>query len=102
MKLKGELEDAIHKVALDAVHIMQPSMLLGDRKERRGGESMLQGSMKFLSGIFVGSLRKYRAIRGKTVAAAMLNIAKGNKNGFFRYTYDEIVKLADRGANSPR
>src|SRR5688572_6618877 len=32
LKLKGELENAIHSIGLDTVHIMQPSMLLGDRK----------------------------------------------------------------------
>ena len=95
LQLKGELENAIHKVGLDAVHIMQPSMLLGERNEKRTAEHMLQGTMKLLSPLFVGSLRKYKAIHGKTVAAAMLNAAKEDKKGFFRYTYDEIKMLAD-------
>lgn len=95
LKLKGELENAIHSVGLDAVHIMQPSMLLGERKEHRSGEGLLQSSTKLLSGLFFGSLRKYKAIHGKTVAAAMLNAAKKNDTGFFRYTYDGIKELAE-------
>ena len=94
LKIKGELENAIHSVGLDAVHIMQPSVLLGDRKETRTGESILQGTMKLISGLFFGSVRKYRAIHGKTVAAAMLNVAKKEEKGFFRYTYDEIKGLS--------
>jgi hypothetical protein len=69
-------------------------MLLGERKEKRPGEKILQVSTKLVSGLFLGSFRKYKAIRGKTVARAMLNAAKKNETGFFMYTYDDIIKLA--------
>ncbi len=95
LKLKGELENTIHNIGLRSVHIMQPSMLLGERMEKRAGESLLQGSMKTLSGIFVGSLRKFRAVHGKTVAKAMLNAAKKNETGFYRYTFDQIKDLSE-------
>lgn len=95
LKLKGELENAIHSLDIETVHIFQPSMLLGDRKEKRTGERLLQGSMKLISGVFLGPLRKFRAIHGKTVARAMLNAAKKNDKGFFRHTYDDINKLAE-------
>ena len=94
LRLKGELEKAIHSVGLDSVHIIQPSMLLGNRTESRPAESILQGMMKLISGLFLGSVRKYRAIHGKTVATAMLNVAKKGEKGFFRYTYDGIKKLS--------
>jgi uncharacterized protein YbjT (DUF2867 family) len=96
LQLKGELEHSLHKVGLDAVHIMQPSMLLGERNEKRTAEHMIQGTMKLLSPLLIRSLRKYKAIHGKTVAAAMLKAAKGDEKGFFRHPYDEIIKLADR------
>jgi uncharacterized protein YbjT (DUF2867 family) len=95
LKLKGELENAIGLVGIATVHILQPSMLLGERKERRTGESLLQGSMKLISGVFFGSLRKFKAIHGKTVARAMLSAAKKNDKGFFIHTYDDIKKLAE-------
>ncbi|MET0395042.1 MAG: NAD(P)H-binding protein [Chitinophagaceae bacterium] len=94
LKLKGEVEEAILGTGIRSVHIMQPSMLLGRRQENRPVEKLLQASMKFISGILAGSWRKYRAIHGKMVAAAMLNAAKQNKPGFFRYTYDGIKALA--------
>jgi uncharacterized protein YbjT (DUF2867 family) len=96
LQLKGELENAIHSLGLESVHIMQPSVLLGDRKENRTGERILQTTMKVMSGLFIGSLRKYKAIHGKTVAAAMLNAIKKSEKGFFRYTYDDIQKLAGK------
>ncbi len=97
LKLKGELENTIHAIGLESVHIVQPSMLLGDRKEKRPAEKLLQVSTKLVSGLFLGSLRKYRAIHGKTVAKAMVNAAKKNQRGFFRYTYDDIMELAKEG-----
>jgi hypothetical protein len=42
LRLKGELEEAIHQVGFDAVHIMQPSMLLGERAEKRSAEKVIQ------------------------------------------------------------
>ena len=98
LKLKGELEKAIHSVGLHTVHIMQPSMLLGDRKEHRTAERLLQGSMKLMSGLLFGGIRKYKAIHGKTVATAMLNAAKKDDKGFFKYTYEAIKRLADSGS----
>ena len=95
IKLKGELENAIHSVGLDTVHVMQPSMLLGERKVQRTGEGLLQASTKLMSGLFFGSMRKFKAIHGKTVATAMLNAAKKDGKGFFRYTYDGIMQLGE-------
>lgn len=94
LKLKGELEDTISNMGLNSVHIVQPSMLLGQRKEFRKGENLLQGSMKLISGLFFGSLRKYKAIDGKIVATAMLNAAKKNNPGLFKYDFDGINELA--------
>lgn len=95
LKLKGEVENAIHSVGLERVHIFQPSMLLGERKEKRTGEKLLQGSMKLIAGVFFGPLRKFKAIHGKTVARAMLNAAKKEEKGLIRYTYADIKKLAE-------
>lgn len=94
LRLKGELEEAIGAMGIRSVHIMRPSMLLGDRNEHRAGENLLQGSMKLLSGLLIGSLRKFRAIHGQTVAKAMRNAAKTETGGFFRYDYDAIRRLA--------
>ncbi len=94
LKLKGELENAIAGMGMSSVHIMQPSMLLGDRKEKRTGERFLQSSMNVVSGIFNGSMRKFRAIPGQSVAKAMLAASKKTNEGLSRYTYDDIIKLS--------
>lgn len=94
LRLKGELEEALQPIGLRSVHIMQPSMLLGNRKESRIMEKIIGPTMKVLSPLFGGSWRKYRAIHGKTVAAAMISAAKKEEPGFFKHTYDDMLKLS--------
>ncbi len=95
LRLKGEVEDAIKASGIKAVHIMQPSMLLGFRNEKRRGESFFQGIMKFFSFALVGKGQKYKSIHGKVLAQAMVNAAKKNVEGNFTYQYADIVQLSN-------
>jgi uncharacterized protein YbjT (DUF2867 family) len=90
LKLKGEVEDALQSVGLRSVHIMQPSMLLGERKENRPMERVIQVLSKAVAGILPA---KFKPVHGKTVAAAMIAAVKKNTPGFFKYTYKEIKEL---------
>jgi uncharacterized protein YbjT (DUF2867 family) len=90
LKLKGEVEDALQSVGLRSVHIMQPSMLLGERKENRPMERIFQTVSKAIAKILPS---KYRPIHGRIVSAAMLNSVKKGQSGFFKYTYNEMGSL---------
>ena len=90
LRLKGEVEDAIKETGLKTVHIMRPSMLLGDRKESRLGEKIGKGMMNVLSFMIPS---KYKPVHAKDVAKAMLAVSKQDKEGFFIYHYKEIKKL---------
>ncbi len=94
LQLKGELEERLQATGLQYLHIMQPSMLLGHRSEHRPGEGFLQKTTQLLSGLLAGSWKKYRAIQGHTVAKAMVKAASIETPGIFRYTYEDIKKLA--------
>ncbi|RYY54673.1 MAG: NAD-dependent epimerase/dehydratase family protein [Chitinophagaceae bacterium] len=94
LKLKGEVEDALEALKLQTVHIFQPSLLMGKRKEYRLAERAFQGVFKVVNGLFFGGWRRYRGIKGSTLATAMINAAKQPAPGFFRHTYDAIVTLA--------
>ena len=76
LKLKGEVEDAIKEVGLKSVHIMQPSVLLGKRKEFRLGEKIGKGLMSALSFLMPA---KYRPIHAREVARAMIEASKIEK-----------------------
>lgn len=94
-KVKGEVERDLKKLSIPEIHIFQPSLLLGPRKEFRFGERIAAGLMWLTQPFFRGSLSRYRAIPASKVARAMYHAAFQNKVGIHRYEYagmDELVK----------
>jgi uncharacterized protein YbjT (DUF2867 family) len=87
LKLKGEVEEAVKEIGLKSVHIIQPSMLLGDRKEFRLGEKIAKVAMTAFSFLIP---TKYKPVHAKNVAKTMLAAAKENKEGVFVYDYKKI------------
>jgi len=90
-RLKGEVEDAVKSERLKSVHIMRPSMLLGDRKEFRLGERIGKVMMTSLSFLIPA---KYKAIQGKKVARSMVAAARKNDEGFFIHENKEMRMAA--------
>ncbi len=86
-KLKGETEEAVKEAGLKTVHIMRPSMLLGERKEFRLLEKIGQNLMTGLAFLIPA---KYKPIHGKNVAKAMLAVSKKNEEGYFVHENKEI------------
>ena len=93
-RMKGLLEQTLRLSGLQSLFIFRPSLLLGNRKEHRTGEKAASIIMKGLGFLFVGKLRKYKAIPAKTVASAMYKAAQEMAEGVHVYPSDEI---ADRG-----
>ncbi|HET9824656.1 MAG TPA: NAD(P)H-binding protein [Chitinophagaceae bacterium] len=91
LKLKGEVEGAIKQAGIDSVHIIRPSMLLGDRKEFRLGEKIGNPLMRIFSFLLPA---KYTPIQARDVAKAMLAASKRSEKGFFVCEYDQIIGLA--------
>src|SRR5262249_6245579 len=94
-RVKGEVEEAVKKIPFQAIHIFQPSLLLGERKEHRAGEKMGEFFMGLTSALFIGPLKKYKAIEGRAVAGAMVKCANENSKGVFTHQSDEIQKIFD-------
>jgi len=95
LKLKGIVEEAVSKESIPQLHIMRPSMLLGDRKEKRFGESIAAVLMPLFSIFLLGKSAKYKAIKAEDVAKAMLQASKSPVKGIHIYEYEEIKKLAE-------
>jgi len=74
-RVKGEVERDLGALALPELHLFRPSLLLGDRAERRAGEAVAMALFKPLGVLMVGRLARYRAVQGEDVARAMLNVA---------------------------
>ena len=75
-RTKGEMEQAVLDQKIPNTYILRPSLILGDRNEKRFGESFGAVVLKLSSALMLGRLRKYRAIRADDIAAAMINLAK--------------------------
>jgi uncharacterized protein YbjT (DUF2867 family) len=93
LKLKGIVEETISKEMIPEVIIFRPSLLLGNREERRIGERIAQFLAPLLSVLLVGKWRIYKPIQSNDVAKAMLAAGKSLKKGIFIYGYDDIKKL---------
>jgi uncharacterized protein YbjT (DUF2867 family) len=79
-QVKGQVEDAIQQIGFQTLHIMRPSLLLGDRSEQRFGEDAAKIIYKYL-GFLIPS--KYKGIHANTVAKAMLHEASREVVGTF-------------------
>jgi uncharacterized protein YbjT (DUF2867 family) len=93
-RVKGEVEEAVRKLPFDGLHIFRPSLLLGERRESRPGERLAILAGRALGFMFVGPLARYRPIVARTVAAAMIRIAKDATHGLHVYESDRIRGLA--------
>lgn len=93
LRTKGKCEEELRKLAFQSTSIFRPSLLLGNRKEFRIGEKIMEFLMKIFSIFMIGKLKKYRAIKSKHVAYAMFLIAQQNTVGFHVYESDEIAEI---------
>jgi len=80
-RVKGELEAAVAKVPFESVHILRPSLLLGERSETRPLERLGMHLAPILSLLMLGPLRRYAPIQSSAVARAMLVLAKSASPG---------------------
>lgn len=95
-RVKGDIEDSVSKLGYNAVKILRPSLLVGQREENRLGEKIGIIVMKILSVFLAGKYKKFRAIKAESVAKAMLAIAKNDTEGVSVYESDEIQSISER------
>ena len=91
-KTKGEMEQAVLSEKIEKTHILQPSIIGGDRQEKRIGEKIALVVFKFLQPLFFGKLKKYRIIEAEDMAQAMINLANSNSKKTI-ITSDQITKI---------
>ena len=94
LKSKGMIEDKITKLDFDSISIHRPGLLIGARNEMRLGEFIGQKIFPyFIDPFLMGSIRKYRSIKGDTLAKAMVNLS-GYREGINYYYFDDFNKSA--------
>lgn len=94
LKLKGKTENALKQFPFESISIFHPSILIGERKEFRLGEKIIQLIAEIFSFLFFGFLGKYHSIDAKNVAKAMVAQSKINEPGIHTFEYAEMMSLA--------
>lgn len=88
-RVKGKTEEALKQLNYPALLIFRPSMLLGERNEKRPGETF----GKVLMNIFSFAIPlKYKAVDADKVAVAMINASNKNFSGIHIFESDLIQK----------
>lgn len=72
-KVKGETERDVIALGYEQCHIVRPSLILGERMEKRFGEDIMKKFSSILNPLLIGKAQKYRAIHAKTIAQAMVD-----------------------------
>lgn len=85
-RVKGRAEQALRETGFDTLHIVQPSLLMGERSEKRLGEGLAQKLAPVFNPLLMGRLAKYRAIRADAVASALLELSRRKDRGVFVHT----------------
>ena len=91
LSVKGETEDAVAALGYPRMVVLRPSLLLGDRAERRLGEAVAQVLTPALNPLLRGPLRRYRAVDADRVAAALVTAALDRSPGREVWEYDRIL-----------
>lgn len=92
-QVKGEMERDVLKKNLPHTYIFQPSLITGDREEKRPFEFAWKQVMKVGDHLLVGPLKKYRSIHARTIVKAMIYVAN-NPYAVTRIESGEIRGIA--------
>lgn len=91
LRTKGKMEQDVKLIPFDGIYILQPSFLLGGRKEYRAGEKAGIALMKIMNPLMVGKLKKYKGIHASTVAKCMISQIQSGGNGVKAIQSDKIA-----------
>ena len=91
--VKGKLEKQLQLLQFSSLYIFRPSLIIGNRKEKRIGERIALILSTIINPLLMGSLAKYKSVTAVAIAKAMIFSAKKNKPENQIILSDEIKKF---------
>lgn len=88
LKIKGEVENALKHSKVPIQGVFQPSLLLGNRQEKRFGEGLARTIMPLFN--FLVPM-KYKAIQASDVAHSMITASKNQVKPKELYWYKQMI-----------
>ena len=73
--------------------IIRPGLLLGDRRERRPIEALLQHIAPATDLLMHRKWRRYRSVQAADAAQCLLRLAANNEPGVYTHHFDDIMKV---------
>ena len=103
LRVKGELEHALATLSFTQVVAARPSLILGDRQERRPAEAFARRLAPWIAPFCRGPLRRYTPIADRDIARALARLAREAPAGprLRVVEYDELISLARRPEEFP-
>jgi uncharacterized protein YbjT (DUF2867 family) len=101
LRVKGEMEQEVATLGYPSLDILQPSLLLGPRKQMRPIELLGRVLAPVVNPLLTGKREIYRAIPADIVARGMLGASRRGARGIYRYTHAGIRQLAALRAPQP-
>ncbi|MBW0178772.1 NAD(P)H-binding protein [Sediminibacterium sp.] len=92
-RIKGEVEKAIQVLGYSCTCIFRPSLIMGERSERRVGEKIAMLLTKIIGPLLIGPLKKYQPVLALSIAKAMQKAAHQFEDGIHFISSDEIKKF---------
>lgn len=95
LSVKGETEDAVGRLGFGRLDVLRPSLLRGARAEARPLEVAWQTFAPLADHLALhGKLRRFRSIRARDVARAIMGLARENAPGRFVHEHDALKQSA--------
>ncbi len=88
-RVKGRAEAAVSELPFKTVHILRPSLLLGERHEARPAEDWSKQFAPVWSLFMWGPLSRYKPVSAEIVAARMVELVKSDQEGVHIHHFNE-------------
>lgn len=95
-RVKGQMQQQLIDLKLPSLQIYQPSLIDADRKEVRRGERIALIVFRAISWMFVGALKRYKAIRATDIALFMSETSKNAGEGFKIWYSEQMQPIKGR------
>jgi uncharacterized protein YbjT (DUF2867 family) len=92
LQLKGQAEQACKQAGISSIYLLRPSLLLGNRPEKRTAEQLAQ---KILPWFHVWIPSMYRPIHATTIAVAIGKALRDQKKGIHIWHYNDMVAASE-------
>lgn len=91
-RTKGRMEESVLAEQITHTYLLQPSLIGGEREEKRAGEKFGKALLSFFDPFLMGSLSKYKAIKPEIIAKCMIFL-DNNSYPSSRILSDEIKQI---------